>query len=462
MTDIYDLVIVGGGINGAGILREAALHGLKCLLIEKKDFTSQTSQASSKMLHGGIRYLETYDFELVAESLHEKNLWLKLAPHLCQERPFVLPLYADSKRPPWMMKTGLFLYDLLSGFHNTPHQMIGREEVLKTHPQLKKEGLRGAGIYYDAVVDDAKLTLEVIYDALVEAHSEAKNYTELIQVKEEADHLTLTTQDTLTHERAEVKTRYLTYATGPFTDQLLTRILGADRWSAKLLPSKGSHLWLEASSLKLPGPMVLTPADGRVIFVIPQKGAILVGTTEIPLMDQDFFDLEASENEIDYLLKNLKETFPLANIGHENILSSFSGVRPLVREEGAENAGKTARTHRCFWPSHRQGVILGGKYTTFRVMAQDLLAPIMKQMQRSFDPDRSKRPLRRPSVIHPFKRVVFERNHLEEILKTEHVRTLDDLVKRRLGVPHPKHWQQAGSLEDFLSRHQDLTKTLSK
>src|SRR5690554_4942044 len=136
-ASIYDVVIIGGGIVGAGILRDAALHGLKTLLIDKKDFTSQTSQSSSKMLHGGIRYLETFDFALVWEALHEKNLWIKLAPHLCQEKAFLMPIYKDSLRPLWMLKVGLWLYDFLSSFQNTPHRMLNIEETLKLLPPLK-------------------------------------------------------------------------------------------------------------------------------------------------------------------------------------------------------------------------------------------------------------------------------------------------------------------------------------
>ena len=138
----YNTLIIGGGIVGAGIFRDLALHGDHCLLIDKNDFTSQTSQSSSKMLHGGIRYLENYDFLLVKEALHEKNLWLKLLPHLAKERPFVLPIYNDSKHPLWMLKIGLFLYDFLSGFQNSPHEILNKEKTIKNRPLLNSKNLK--------------------------------------------------------------------------------------------------------------------------------------------------------------------------------------------------------------------------------------------------------------------------------------------------------------------------------
>lgn len=451
----YDLVIVGGGVVGAGILREAALHDLNVLLIDKKDFSSQTSQSSSKMLHGGIRYLETFDFDLVSESLHEKNLWLKLTPHLCFERAFYLPLYKTSTRPPWMMKIGLFLYDFLSGFQNRPHHMASAQDVLKVFPSLNPQGLLGAGVYYDAVVEDAKLTLEVIYDALINPKAQALNYTECVKFTPHSHSVECELLNTLTQEKQVIQAKNCIFATGPFTDQLLHKLC-PQLWTPKLLPSKGSHLWIDAKRLPIKESMVLTPADGRVIFVIPQRGSVLVGTTEVPVKTESFFDLKISEDEQNYLLANLNETFPNLQLNQQDILSSFSGVRPLVRAEGTGELGKTARTHLCAWPLHHVGVIIGGKYTTFRVMAQDIIAPVMKRLNRAYDPNRSKQPLRRPSISLPFKQQKFDRPMLEQILKHENVKTLEDLVVRRLGLPSGEHWMGRGSLKEYLLANQDL------
>lgn len=183
LKDSYKTVIVGGGIVGAGIFRDLAMHGVETLLVEAGDFSSQTSERSSKMLHGGIRYLENMDFPLVFEALHEKNLWLKLTPHLTREVPFYMPVYKDSKRPLWMIRIGLFLYDFLSSFKNSPFSTRTKEECLNDIKNLNPEGLSGAGVYYDGIMDDSKITLEVIYDALEETNTYAVNHTKVINVK---------------------------------------------------------------------------------------------------------------------------------------------------------------------------------------------------------------------------------------------------------------------------------------
>jgi glycerol-3-phosphate dehydrogenase len=157
----FKTVIVGGGIVGAGIFRDLVLNGVEALLLDAGDFSSQTSERSSKMLHGGIRYLENLDFPLIFEALHEKNLWLKLTPHLTREVPFYLPVYKDAKRPLWMIRIGLYLYDALSSFKNSPFSMKSKEETLKDIIGLNPEGLTGAGVYYDGIMD-AKITLEVM------------------------------------------------------------------------------------------------------------------------------------------------------------------------------------------------------------------------------------------------------------------------------------------------------------
>ena len=169
------VLIVGGGIVGAGVFRDLSLHGIDSIIIDKKDFSSQTSQSSSKMLHGGIRYLENFDFSLVWEALHEKNLWLKTAPHLCRDSSFYLPAFKESKRPLWMLKIGLFLYDFLSGFQNSPHEILNKEKTIKNRPLLNSKNLKGSGLYYDGLMDDIKITLEVIYDGLKSPNARAMN-----------------------------------------------------------------------------------------------------------------------------------------------------------------------------------------------------------------------------------------------------------------------------------------------
>lgn len=455
--ELYDVVIIGGGIVGAGVMRDAALHGLKTLLIDKKDFTSQTSQSSSKMLHGGIRYLETFDFALVWEALHEKNLWLKLAPHLCQEKAFLMPIYRDSLRPLWMLKVGLWLYDFLSSFQNTPHRMLSVQETLKHLPFLKQKDLKGAGLYHDAIVEDAKLTLEVIYDALKEPNADAWSHHELIAIEVHEERHLITIKDCFSGELKKVECLDVVFATGPFTDQVLSNIKSLN-WRPKLLPSKGSHLWINPERLAIKSPMVMTPNDGRVIFVIPQRGAVLVGTTEEDVGDK-LFDLKVSPQEEQYLLDNLNEYFPDLKISQEDILSSFAGIRPLIRSNSSQEKGKTARHHKCYWPKSNVHVIMGGKYTTFRTMAQDIVRNLCQKRFESYSSERTMRPLRQHSVVAPFSPVLIKRENLERILKTEHAKTFEDLVVRRLGIWGRKHWNdklQGASFDQFFLAHYDL------
>lgn len=425
----FDVVIVGGGINGCGLLRDLALNGVSTLLLDKGDFSAQTSAASSKMLHGGIRYLENFDFALVQEALEEKNLWLKLTPHLCFEREFYLPLYDYSKYPPIMLKAGLFLYDFLSHFQNRPHGMLNPEETLRKIPSLDPKGLLGAGKYYDGVVDDAKLSLECLYDALLEPNAEALSYHEVTAVKKTADGYEVTYHP----GNVTVKTKYLVFTTGPFTDKLLPK-LGIP-WRSQLVPSKGIHLWLKEGSIEAKGSVVLTTRDNRVVFVIPQRHSILVGTTETPV-DQDMFDIKAQDKEIKYLLGVLKQYFPNSPLDESSIISTFAGVRPLVREEGTQDAlGKVSRFHKIFRPDDHTYVLLGGKYTTFRRMTQELAAEIVPRLGLRYRPNLTLNPLRQKSLIPTFgPRPELTPELVKRIIREERVTTFDDLVKRRLSL----------------------------
>ncbi len=434
----YEVVIVGGGINGCGLIRDLALNGVKTLMIDKGDFSAQTSAGSSKMLHGGIRYLENYDFGLVQEALEEKNLWLKLTPHLCFERAFYLPLYNYSKYPPFMLKTGLLLYDFLSHFQNRPHDMLSPEETIKKIPSLDPKGLKGAGKYYDGIVDDAKLSLECLYDALLEPCAEALSYHEVTATKKVADGYEVTYQSTINPQTVTIKAKFVVFTTGPFTDMLLPK-LGIP-WKPQLAPSKGIHLWLKEGSIEAKDSVVLTTKDNRVVFVIPQRNAILVGTTETPV-DQDVFNIKATEKDVTYLLNVLQQYFPNATLDASSIISTFAGVRPLVREENNdESLGKVSRFHKIFRPDQRTYVLLGGKYTTFRRMTQEIAQELVPRLGRRYSPALTLNPLRQKSIMPTFgdqPKLTLEM--IKKIIATERVTTFDDLVRRRLSMLEEPH-----------------------
>ncbi|HXH30209.1 MAG TPA: glycerol-3-phosphate dehydrogenase/oxidase [Bacteriovoracaceae bacterium] len=443
MTE-YEVVIVGGGINGCGLIRDLALNGVKTLLIEKGDFSSQTSQSSSKMLHGGIRYLETYDFGLVEEALEEKNLWLKLTPHLCFEREFYLPLYDYSKYKPWMLKSGLLLYDFLSHFQNQPHGMLDARHTLEKIPSLNPRGLLGAGKYFDGVVDDAKLTLECLYDALLEPCASALSYHNVSATKKVADGYEVTYTSTFTGQTSTVKTKFLVFTTGPFTDTLLPKL--HIPWTPQLLTSKGIHLWLKDGAIKASGSVVLTTKDNRVVFVIPQRGSVLVGTTETPV-DQEIFNITATEADVSYLLGILKEYFPESNLSRSSIISTYAGVRPLVREEKQkESRGKASRFHKVFRPDSHTYVMLGGKYTTFRKMNQEIAREVVPRLGKRYAPNLTMNGLRQRSIMPTFgTRPALNIEMVKKIISVERVTTFEDLVKRRLSL-----LEDPDSLQDVL------------
>ena len=458
----YKTVIVGGGIVGAGIFRDLVLNGVETLLVDAGDFSAQTSERSSKMLHGGIRYLENMDFPLVFEALHEKNLWLKLTPHLAKEVPFYLPVYKDAKRPLWMIKIGLFLYDFLSSFKNSPYSTKTKTETLHDISGLNPDGLTGAGVYYDGIMDDAKITLEVIYDALVAPHAYALNHTKVVNVRKINNKNTLTLKDQFTGVETNIVADQVVYALGPFTDTFLKQY-SFYHWQDILLPSKGSHIWISAKDLPIAHPIVMTPQDefgDRVIFVIPHGDKVLVGTTEVPNKD-DLFDVKPTKEEIQYLLKNLNSYFPNLDLKEEKIIGSFAGIRPLVRE-GANtgNRGKTSREHKIFQPSSDTYVIAGGKYTTFRVMGREVTQKICHRFRKSYNRDKTESFLRRPSVVKPFDWKLPTDSELIQILKTELPKTFDDLVMRRLSIGTRKIWKENTRVDfdEYFNKHLPILK----
>ncbi len=456
----YKAVVVGGGIVGAGIFRDLSLNGIETLLVDAGDFSSQTSERSSKMLHGGIRYLENFDFPLVFEALHEKNLWIKLTPHLAREEAFYLPVYKNAKRPLWMIRVGLYLYDFLSSFKNSPYRMRSKTECLNDIPDLNPKGLTGAGVYYDGIMDDAKLTLEVIYDALKGPTAEAANYTKVINVQKKNEKSILTLKNILTNKETEVVCDQLVYALGPFTDIFLKQY-PMYNWEDVLLPSKGSHIWISSKVLPLKYPIVMTPKDeygDRVIFVIPHGEKVLVGTTEVPHKG-DLFHVEASAEEIKYLLKNLNIYFPDIAISNEHILGTFAGIRPLVKESSAAgDRGKTSREHKVYQPASDTYVIAGGKYTTFRVMGREITQKICHRFGKSFNPDKSQTELRQKSVVLPFSWHLPDANDLKMICLHEMPRTFEDLVKRRLSIVSRSAWNEKTQVDfdAYFIEHLDL------
>lgn len=391
----YDVLVIGGGITGIGIFRDLSLHGINSLLVERKNFCSETSAKSSKMLHGGIRYLEQLDFALVRDALQEKNVWLRLAPEYCFEQKFYLPLYKDSKHSPLLIRIGMFLYAKILNRSHALGSFVNKSKLKAIIPELKSETLKGAGVYTDAIVDDKELGIAVLEDALMTKVGDALEHHETTKITRENDIFKIELTNTQDQSVRNITSKFVVMATGPFTDQVAKKLIDPN-WKNIMMPSKGIHLWLKNDSLKLKDSVVLVAKDNRVIFVIPQKKGILIGTTDT-VLPPDFKNVEPTIEEIEYLLKETNNYFPQAKITKEHILSTYAGVRPLVKDKNVLKADDVSRHHRVLQPRDGFFVIAGGKYTTFRLMAQDIVRPIAGFMGVNYSTSKTLQSLKKKS-----------------------------------------------------------------
>jgi glycerol-3-phosphate dehydrogenase len=372
----FDLAVIGGGINGAAIARDAILRGLTVCLLEKGDFAGGTSSRTSKMIHGGIRYLEQLQFGLVFEALRERALLLSLAPHLVRPQSFVIPIYRGARRGPRWIKLGLTLYDALAiGRRIAPARMLGPAEAVAMVPGLRGGDLAAAGVYHDGVMDDARLCLANVLDAREAGGGRFffRNHTEVLERRPTAP-ISLAVRDRITGRESVLLSHRVVKAVGPWTDL-------DGQAEPILIPSKGIHIVLPAIEDLVPGPrpsgnqgLLLTHAgDGRVFFVIPWLGRTLVGTTETPWTgDPDQVKVESGE--VLYLAEEFRRMFPQARLGPRDILGTFAGVRPLARGGGLfRDVARASRRHRIADDRHGTLTVVGGKFTTFRAVARDVM-----------------------------------------------------------------------------------------
>jgi glycerol-3-phosphate dehydrogenase len=375
----YDIVVIGGGITGLGIARLAARNRYRCALLERGDLASGTSSASSHMLHGGLRYLEHGRFGLVRESLAERRAVSRMASRLVEPRRFLLPLYRGDRVAPWMLHVGLTAYDWLAGPHGfSPHVMIGRADALALEPELAKDGLRGAGVYTDVVMDDARLAVAVARDAAAQG-AEICTYTEVQGARPgEGGTTDVVTGDRLEGASRVFSARVVINAAGPWADHVrltLSRALAPGRPDPEplLRPSRGVHLVYPCLTRH---PLALVArSDGRVFFVVPFGEHSLVGTTELEVPSPPTAQAwRASLEEVRYLRRELGRALPLAALTAP--VAVLSGLRPLLRSR--DEVGQASREHRGV---DEDGVltVAGGKYTTFRVMARAALEQVARR-----------------------------------------------------------------------------------
>ncbi len=375
--EIFDLLVIGGGITGAGVARDASSRNMKVALVEASDFASGTSSRSSKLIHGGIRYLENMEFKLVFEALSERKTLFEIAPHLVHPMRFMIPMFKDSRVSFFKMGLGMWLYDVLSLFQAPEiHKKLEANETISTQSELKASNLVGSYIYYDAYMDDDRLTIETIRSAS-SFGAVIGNYLKVQSISKSKDVYVVDLVDTLDQTQIQIKTKQIASCTGPWTDIFGSQI--EKGWKKRLRPTKGIHLIFPRMKLPLHQAVVMgAEKSSRIIFGIPRGDYVIVGTTDTDFAT-DPSGVHSEKADVDYLLQVLKSYFPNSNVTVNDILSSYSGVRPLVKDD-SDNPNTTSREHLIFKDPMGITHVTGGKYTTYRKMAEDAVHTLLKDL----------------------------------------------------------------------------------
>ncbi|MBA2287718.1 MAG: glycerol-3-phosphate dehydrogenase/oxidase [Ktedonobacteraceae bacterium] len=390
-SQTFDVLVIGGGVTGAGVALDAAARGYTVALVEKADFASGTSSKSTKLVHGGIRYLPQFDFSLVRESLLERGILLRNAPYLAHPLPFVLPIYKGERHPvglpftmpggiglSFILNMGLWFYDILAGSRKVKaHRRLRREEVLKIAPTLATEGLKEGFVYYDAQTNDARLTMALVRTA-AQYGATITNYTEVTSfISEEGRICGARVCDRLSQQELTVRARHCVNATGIFAEQLET--LTGYEPEVRVAPSKGVHLVLSREDIKLEHAAIVLPEtdDKRILFIVPWESRVIFGTTDTG--SGDLNHPVAAPEDIDYLLHYLNRYLSL-RLTRADIISTYAGYRPLVSpHKSGHSTAALSRTHTVLEGPSGLVSIVGGKLTTYRRMAQDTIDVISRR-----------------------------------------------------------------------------------
>ena len=367
-SGVFDVLIIGGGITGAGVARDAAMRGMRVALVEKGDWASGTSSKSSRLVHGGIRYLERGEIGLVRESVREREILLRIAPDLVKPLEFTWPVYRGARLPRWKLRVGLALYDLLAGKkRGRRHHSLDAAAVLSLEPQIKGNDLRGGASYFDAATDDAALTRAnvesaVRYGAVAMNHAKAESPT---ITSRRLDGMIV--RDMIQGGSLRVAAKAVVSATGP--------------WQAK--GTKGSHIMVSRSRIGNNGAVtMISPDDGRVMFTLPHGSETILGTTDLRT-DESPDDVKASDAEVDYILRAANFYFPDARLTADDVISKWAGIRPLATAPAGMSPSSISREHRISRDPAGMIVVTGGKLTTYRSMAEEIVNEIEKSIGRA-------------------------------------------------------------------------------
>ncbi len=380
-SSVWDIIIIGGGITGAGLFREAVNAGLKTLLVEQHDFSFGTSGRSSKLIHGGMRYLRNRQYSVTRESVHEREWLLHAAPHLVMPLSFILPYYEHNTASGATFHTGIILYDIMG--RKWKHRSYNRSQIADTLPVLNRQGIKGAFQYYDARVDDSRLVLRLLREGSYNGGT-ALNYAKVERFLRTRDGQVCGVQlrdfsDMEHRHTAAVQADVVINASGPWSDELLS-IINAP---ARLRKQRGSHLVFSRQRLPLDHAVTLHhPDDHRAMFAIPWEGVILIGTTDIDHasgLDKSQDEPCANEAEIEYILRAARATFPETDLNSDDIISTFAGIRPIINT-GKAHPSQESRAH-AIWEEDGLLTITGGKLTIFRKMARDALLAVRPRLR---------------------------------------------------------------------------------
>jgi len=431
----FDVLVVGGGITGAGIARDAAMRGLTTALVERDDFASGTSSRSSRLVHGGVRYLEHGHLHLVFESSRERRTLLRIAPHLVRPLRFTWPVYRDARVPLWKLGLGLFMYDALAIFRNVHgHRLLTPKEVSGEEPALSRANLVGGASYYDASTDDTRLTLANVIVA-EESGAVAVNHAPVVGMIREGERIVgAVVREDADDTEVSVRARVVVNATGPWTDAV--RAMDGDARTHAVRATKGVHIAVPRERLATNAAVtLLSPIDGRVMFALPSTATTIVGTTDTPT-DERPEHVRASRQDIDYLLAAANVFFPAARLTPADVVAAWAGIRPLVASGFTGSPASASREHRIDRSASGMISVSGGKLTTYRSMAAEVVDVVEQSLGRR----------RRRSKTNVVPLPGGDIRSFDETLRAAELEVGDSAVARRLVEAHGSRWREVAAL----------------
>jgi len=431
----FDVLVVGGGITGAGIARDAAMRGLTTALVERDDFASGTSSRSSRLVHGGVRYLEHGHLHLVFESSRERRTLLRIAPHLVRPLRFTWPVYRDARVPLWKLGLGLFMYDALAIFRNVHgHRLLTPKEVSGEEPALSRANLVGGASYYDASTDDTRLTLANVIVA-EESGAVAVNHAPVVGMIREGERIVgAVVREDADDTEVSVRARVVVNATGPWTDAV--RAMDGDARTHAVRATKGVHIAVPRERLATNAAVtLLSPIDGRVMFALPSTATTIVGTTDTPT-DERPEHVRASRQDIDYLLAAANVFFPAARLTPADVVAAWAGIRPLVASGFTGSPASASREHRIDRSASGLISVSGGKLTTYRSMAAEVVDVVEQSLGRR----------RRRSKTNVVPLPGGDIRSFDETLRAAELEVGDSALARRLVEAHGSRWREVAAL----------------